>query len=133
MVIQGIPRGELEDLVLSEETEVGEIIKRLFNMGYNINSVYYLIRMRYEKYRKISIDEVVKYMPKGKLRLPPEFKEKIYIYWRDMGYPENIQDVLEKLHEEGYIKLEIDDIKRICTQKKKTKPKEKTRGGKDVS
>ena len=79
MVIQGIPRGELEDLVLSEETEVGEIIKRLFNMGYNINSVYSLVRKRYEKYRKISVDEVVKYMPKGKLRLPPEFKEKIYI------------------------------------------------------
>ena len=94
-----------------------ETIKRFFNMGYSIDGVYHRVRNMNPSNRFIRIDDVVKLRPKGKLKLPPEFKEKVYIRWQELKYTENIHEVLEYLQAEGHVMLTLEDIKHLCVSK----------------
>ena len=93
-----------------------ETIKRLFNMGYSIDGVYRRVRGMGGACRYIKIDDVAKLKPKGKLRLPPEFEEKVYIRWQELKYTRNIQKVLEYLQAEGHVMITLDDIKHLCVK-----------------
>jgi len=102
-------------LPISKELE--EKIIRLFNMGYSIDDVFSSI-CREPLHHFIRKEDIAKFRPKGKLILPPELEERVYIRWKELGYPKKIQEVLKYLHSEGHVMLELSDIKHICVRNK---------------
>lgn len=116
-MLENIPLDKYGHPRLPISEELKEQIIRLFNMGYSIDGVYHRIRSIHPSHRFMRIDDVIKLRPTGRLNLPPEFREKVYIRWQELKYTENIQEVLEYLQAEGHVMLNMDDIKHLCVKK----------------